>query len=96
MAECGNCDNKTAYRWKVTYGKYGRREECDRCGNVGTTWQPDVYFPGIHKDPNIVDNMGNEILIESKQHKATLMRERGMREANDRVHGGPGHRFDKR
>lgn len=60
-------------------------------------WVPDVYWPGhIHKDANIVDNMGNEILLESRQHKATLMRERGMREANDRVHGGPGHRLNRR
>ncbi len=67
---------------------------CDRCGgisgaDVGT---PDVHWPGIHKDPNIVDKMGNEILLESRRHKAQLLRERGMREANDRYHGGPGHR----
>lgn len=69
---------------------------CDQCGGfsgagVGT---PDVIFKGIHKDPNIVDKMGNEILIESRRHKAQLLRERGMREANDRRHGGPGHRWD--
>ncbi len=94
--ECGNCGNKEAHRWKVSFSKEGRHENCEGCGHVGTTWQPDVYFPGMHKDPNIVDNMGNEILLESRQHKARLMRERGMREANDRLHGGPGHRFGVR
>lgn len=96
MASCGNCGTTEATRWKVTYSADGRAEECDRCGHVGNVWVPDVYFRGRHKDPNIVDNMGNEIYIESRQHKATLMRERGMREANDRLRGGPGHRLDKR
>lgn len=85
-----------AHRWKVTYSKGTRHEECDRCGHVGSTWVPDVYFRGIHKDANIVDNMGNAILIESRQHKAQLMRERGMREAMDRVRGAPAHRLDRR
>lgn len=85
-----------AHRWKVTYFKGNRHEECDQCGHVASTWVPDVIFKGIHKDPNIVDLMGNEILIESRQHKARLLRERGMREANDSWHGGPSHRGNKR
>lgn len=94
MASCANCGNKEATRWKITWAKEGPREECDRCGKSAyNSWVPDVCWPGMHTDANIVDNMGNPILLESRRHKAQLMRERGMREANDRVRGGPGHRF---
>lgn len=75
------CGNEKASRWQVSYGKDGRREECDRCGHVGSALLPDLYFPGQHKDPNIVDGMGKEILIESKGHKQKLLRERGWVEA---------------
>ena len=98
MAHCDGCGNDAAMalqigHWKDESGQSVKYCICDRCGNVSGAGAgtPDVYFPGIHKDPNIVDKMGNEILLESRRHKADLMRERGMREANDRWHGGPGH-----
>lgn len=81
MAECGNCGNKAAVRWRISYGKDGRREECDQCGRASSSCLPDVYFRRAHKDANIVDNMGNPILIESKGHKQKLLRERGWVEA---------------
>lgn len=66
---------------RVYFSKEGMRELCNACGELKTIALPDVYFPGRHKDPNIVDNMGNEILIESKQHKQRLLKERGWVEA---------------
>ena len=98
MSECANCGNQSATRWKLTFSKEGRFEECDQCSKGSfNTGIPDVYWPGHqHKDSNIVDLSGNEILLESRRHKAELLRERGMREGNDRVHGGPGHRFGTR
>ncbi len=90
---CGNCNNERALRWKVTYSKQGRFEECDQCGSSRfNTWVPDVVFKAPHYDSNIVDNMGKEIWIESPRHKARLLRERGWREANDTVRGGLSHR----
>lgn len=63
-------------------------ETCNFCGSFSTTYIPDVYWPGhSHTNPNITDRMGNPIYLESRQHKARVMKEQGLSEAGDRVHG---------
>lgn len=77
MAECSGCGNGKAYK---TFTRFVEKElvtVCDRCGDFRSSAVPDVYFPGAHKDSNIVDGMGTPILIESKRHKQQLLKERG-------------------
>ena len=88
MAHCRNCGNTSAYHLKTIFIKEGRIDSCNACGLSVSTWFPDVYWPGhSYKSENITDEIGIPILLESKRHKATLMRQQGMTEAGDRVHG---------
>ena len=86
---CVNCGNKCASRIRIRFDKkIGKLEECERCGTVGSAGVPDVYWPGhAYKSENITDRMGNPILLESRQHKANVMREQGISECGDRSHG---------
>jgi hypothetical protein len=77
MANCAGCGNQHAYHVKTWFSKEGKQEICNACGLSGGTGLADVYFRGPHHDANIVDGMGNEILIRSKQHKKALLKERG-------------------
>lgn len=88
MSECANCGNKHAHRWRVSYGKDGRTESCDACGNIGSVYLPDVYWPGrTYTSENICDANGRPIPLESRGHKARVMNEMGIQEAGDRYHG---------
>jgi hypothetical protein len=98
---CAGCGNKAAFALRVRFTKEdGSVETCDVCGKVSAcaAATPDVYWPGRgHYDDNIVDqSTGKPIFLESRRHKAQLMKEQGMREANDSHRGAPGHRFNKR
>ena len=52
---------------------------------------PDVYFKGPYFDPNLgspdVPGHENGSYVESRQHKAMLMKRFGLSEAGDRRHG---------
>ena len=86
---CGGCGNQEAYRWRA---HEDGSEECDECGGLGAMSIPDVYYPGPYYDPNLAHpNRPWEAekgpLVTSKEHKLALMREQGLYEKGDSVHG---------
>ena len=82
---CNSCGNKEAFR--VSYSANG--ESCDSCGNLGTVKFADVYFNKEYFDPHIAHDTKapRGTLIKSRQHKADVMREYGISECGDRIHG---------
>ena len=83
---CENCGTSEASR--VSYSSSGACS-CDRCGKLPGFKFSDVFFKGSYFDPNIADPAkspwGNH--IRSREHKASLMRELGIRERGDKYHG---------
>ncbi len=87
--KCEGCGKEA--RVTRTWHENGKKVEvCDHadCGDLSTPWTPDVYF----RKPEMVENLADEAhpggqVVESKQHKARLMREQGVREDGDRYHG---------
>ncbi len=87
--ECNGCGNPAAYR--VRYSKHG--ECCNSCaGGLPSVQNSDVFFKKPYLDPHLVDptkpEQKNGVWIESREHKASLMRELGWREAGDKKGGG--------
>lgn len=85
---CAGCGKK-AY-WAKTYYSDGTRHEiCNMCSkDLMHTTIPDVYWPGhAHTNDNLTDGMGNPILLTSKRHKASVMRDLGVIECGDRIGG---------
>ncbi len=63
-------------------------EVCDQCGMVISKGPPDVYFRKPYYDENLGDEKNPDgQMIKSKEHKARIMREQGVREAGDRIRG---------
>lgn len=62
---------------------------CTGCRS-GTAFVPDVYFDGKPEE-NLADDpaTGKPRVFLSKGHKASYLKERGIVEAGDRVHGAP-------
>lgn len=85
--QCSGCGNKAAYR--VSYSSGG--ESCDVCapGQMNTFRFSDVYFKGPGFETHLADPekspKGN--FVTSREHKAMLMRELGVRETGDKVRG---------
>lgn len=91
--KCNGCGNPSAHRVRITKDD----ECCDRCAGLGNVWVPDVSFRRPYFDPNL-GNPGRPgekdgVWVESKQHKARIMREQHLRERSDRVGGAIN--FDK-
>ena len=85
---CNNCGNDRARRWR----RYEDGMECcEGCGGLGALSIPDVYFVKPYLDPNLPHpNRPWEkdgVWVESKQHKAALLKEQGLREVGDKVNG---------
>lgn len=84
--KCENCKNENAHRIRF-YG--GGIQVCDKCGMAGSSHVYDVYWDGKPEE-NLADGPdGKPITFLSKGQKAAYLRERGLREAGDRVHGAP-------
>lgn len=86
--KCSGCNNQSAHR--LSYSKHG--ETCDRCGSLGAFKFSDVFFDqkkGEYFDPNITDPVKAPFgtLIRSRQHKAEVMRQNGLKEVGDKRHG---------
>lgn len=81
---CNGCGNTEATRTK-TYSD--GMEFCDQCGRVGTPWVPDVFWDGKeeHGLPDGPD--GKPIVFGSKVEKAVYLKQKGLKESGDRVHG---------
>lgn len=85
--ECSGCGNSDAYR--ISYTPKG--ESCDKCGGVrlAAFRFSDVYFSGAGFEPHLAhpDTSPKGNFVRSREHKAQLMRDLGVRETGDRVHG---------
>ena len=94
--ECRNCGNKAAYNVRTVYDDGRLEDSCDRCGGVRTTLY-DAYCPtGGYFDehlshPDKPASYGGTF-VPDKATTARLMKEYGLREAGDRVHGA--NKFD--
>jgi hypothetical protein len=91
MMECRACGNKEAYHVRTIYDEGQLWDSCNKCSQIGAGQSnPDVYWPGHeYKSENLCDTNGNPILLRSRQHKAQVMKELGVSEAGDRIHGAP-------
>ena len=78
---------------RISYSAKG--ESCDKCGGVGMSpfKFSDVYFKAPGFEPHLADPekspKGN--FVRSREHKAQLMREIGVKETGDKVHGARVH-----
>ncbi len=87
---CQGCKTDTA-TFTLTKIRNGHLiESCNQCGSdARMTGVPDVYWPG-HRyfDQNLGDEQHSDgQWIESKRHKAAVMKAQGATEAGDRKHG---------
>lgn len=81
---CNGCGNDRAYRVRVGAGW----EFCDMCGDIGTVGVADVFWDGtpehgLPDDPRT----GQPMVFGSKAEKARYLREHGLVEAGDKMHG---------
>lgn len=87
---CNGCGNAEAYQIRSIYDKGEVFDSCDRCGNVSVAALPDAYLGHIGQTfSSLCDDMGRPIPIQSKRHKAEVMKSLGVSEAGDRVNGAP-------
>lgn len=63
-------------------------EFCDRCGDAGRAALPDVYWDGT-AEHGLADDprTGQPRVFASKGEKARYLRERGLVEGGDKIHG---------
>lgn len=84
--DCSGCGNTAAYR--VSYSAAG--EACNACLPAMPTMRfSDVFFRGPGFEPHLADpdKSPNGNFVRSREHKAALMRELGVREVGDKVRG---------
>ena len=85
---CQRCGNKEAY--SLSFSAAGC--SCNLCGLTRSKGSPDVYFRRPYLDPHLVDvkdvRQKDGVWIESKRHKAEIMRNLNVVEAGDKRHGG--------
>lgn len=85
---CDGCGNLDAYRLSIRGGS----ECCDTCGQLSRVQFSDVYFREAYMDPHLIDvtkpEQNDGVWISSREQKARLLREKGLREIGDRQHGG--------
>lgn len=87
---CAGCGNPRAVVTRTIALATSLVEMCDapECGNLKTPWVPDVHF----SRPEVIEHLADQEhpfgqMIESRRHKARVMREQGIREDGDRHHG---------
>jgi hypothetical protein len=88
--KCNGCGADNAIKMRIVYDEKENvsREICDHCGLRGSVGVPDVYFRSPYFDENLGDERNpNGQRIESKMHKAAIMRQLGVTEAGDKRHG---------
>jgi len=79
---CDGCQNPAAYILRYAQGAC----ECDKCGDVGLPYLPDVYLDDKPVE-SLVDDNGRPPVFSSRREKAMWLNKRGYSEAGDRVHG---------
>jgi len=85
---CSGCGNNKDIVFWVTDGKEERRY-CRGCRSP-KNYVPDVFWDG-KPEVNLADdpNTGKPRVFSSKGEKAAYLKERGLREAGDKVRGAP-------
>lgn len=84
---CRTCGSVAWHAMKSILEKSIWTDFCSECSDFRTASVSDVYF----KAPYWEQHMGPApVFIESRQQKARLLKERGLREAGDRVRGSNG------
>lgn len=88
---CNGCGNQAAYHIVTRVEKESLVDVCNQCGAGPASTVNDVYWPGhAHFNPQLVDNnTGAPIWLESRGHKAEVLRKKGLVEAGDRHRGAP-------
>lgn len=89
---CSGCGNRFPTVTRTWFDRESRRflEVCNSadCGNLKPPTFHDVWVPKPYFDPNLGDeNNPHGRMIESKGHKAKVLKELGLREDGDRYHG---------
>lgn len=90
---CNGCHNtrdfETEYGMLVATAKEGIKRICRLCRKP-KVFVPDVYWDGKPEE-NLADdpNTGKPVSFRSPGEKAAYLREKGLAEAGDRVHGAP-------
>lgn len=83
---CGGCKNPEAYR--VSYSTAG--ETCNACAPSMSSFRfSDVFFqkPGFEEHIAHPEKAPQGVFVRSREHKARVMRDLGIREVGDRVRG---------
>lgn len=64
-------------------------ETCDKCSSPAAFRFSDVFFKKEYFDPMLADpkKSPHGTLIKSREHKAQVMRELGVRESGDKLRG---------
>ena len=88
---CGN-ENAVHYSARFVKNETGQNvyvESCEKCGDAGNVWLPDVYFDGKPEE-NLADGPdGKPRSFASKRDKAIYLKSQGICEAGDTFHGAP-------
>ena len=84
---CNGCQNKHAYR--MSFSSSG--ETCNACApsTMSSFRFSDVFFQKPGFEPHLAhpENSPKGNFVHSREHKAALMRELGVKEVGDKVHG---------
>lgn len=84
--KCDACGtNKARVQMLVAPGEW----VCDLCSDVPAPTIPDVYWGNGRIIENLVDERGQPIRFMSKGHKAAVLKEKGLSEIGDKIHGSP-------
>ena len=90
--KCGCCEAMNPLGWTTSTAKNedgSYVEWCDECSKGSHAVVYDVYWDGKPEE-NLADGPdGKPRVFLSKGQKARYLRERGLSEAGDRVHGAP-------
>ena len=83
---CENCRNPYASR--MSYRDNGKCF-CEKCGSSPPFKFSDVYFKEPYFDKHIADpgKTPHGTFIQSREHKANMMRQYGIGEVGDKRHG---------
>ena len=84
--DCSGCGNREAYR--VSCSSAG--ESCNACAPHQATFHfSDVFFqkPGFEEHIAHPEKAPQGVYVRSREHKAAVMRQLGLREVGDKVRG---------
>lgn len=84
---CRNCHNDRAYRLTI---RTDGIEVCDRCGDVGAFYVPDLFVDG-KPEHNLPDDpaTGKPPVFHSRMEKERFLRQHHLVEVRGSEHGGP-------